>query len=395
MKFYTLAFMVGIVYLNCISQIHTTQYIPGEVDTKGIANYALYIPYSLEQVRGIYFRLPGWQGSSLSVVNNETYKTLVEKHNFALLGVQMLGSYTSNVEEISLWSGEGTLVALERLAEISDHHEIKDVPIYLEGISAGGQFAYHFTRFKPDKVIAFLTMKGGYHTLADNYDDVRKVPGYMFIGEFDLPYRLTNLSTIFYNNRPYGALWTLAIEPNSGHSRVNDTSLLFSYFRSIISVRLPESTIPGEQVQLREIDAEIGWLGDATSQKIGSYECYNLEIDKACWFPDEENAKIWQSFVSSGIVSDVLVCTGTNSLSFQNNLEISILPNPAKEELILYYEGIQPASIQYELFDITGVQISEGELISNRISIKEYKRGIYLLVIKIKNLVFTEKIIKN
>lgn len=81
---------------------------------------------------------------------------------------------------------------------------------------------------KPERVIAFITIKGGYHSLSLAGDAI-KVPGYMFIGENDLDYRITNLTTIFETNRPMGALWTLAMEPDAGHSRVS-YEIIHSFF---------------------------------------------------------------------------------------------------------------------------------------------------------------------
>ena len=49
-----------------------------------------------------------------------------------------------------------------------------------------------------------------------------------------VPQPRPNLTNVFLNHRPLGARWALAVEPNTGHSQINDFELLNSYLRSLL-----------------------------------------------------------------------------------------------------------------------------------------------------------------
>lgn len=97
------------------------------------------------KIKGIYCYVPGWQGNSLTIVNNSYYQNYVKEKNLALMGFRMLGAYTNNYLGVSLWSGETLMTALKQLSILSGHSEIEYSALLFDGHSAGGQFSYHFT----------------------------------------------------------------------------------------------------------------------------------------------------------------------------------------------------------------------------------------------------------
>jgi len=315
-----------------LATVYEYQYTPpANIDSNGFAHYKIYIPDNIDTIKGIYCYLPGWQGSSLNIVDDSLYKEYAEEKNMALMGFRMLGAYTNYELGISLWSGEAFISALDTLSVLSGHAEVKYSALLFDGWSAGGQFSYHFTQWKPERVIAFVTIKGGYHSLSPAGDAIN-VPGYMFIGENDLDYRIINLTTIFETNRPLGALWALAMEPDAGHERVSH-EVIHSYFDQVVPLRLPEE-IPSDTIPtLIEIDEETGWLGNRETYIIDYFPDFTGDITKACWFPNEIIAEEWQNFVQ-----------GLSSIYFTNySLPEQVIlhqnnPNPFNHSTRIIYE---------------------------------------------------------
>ena len=130
----------------------------------------------------------------------------------------------------------------------------------------------------------------------------------MFIGENDLDYRIENLTNIFLNHRPLGARWALAVEPNTGHSQINDFELLNSYFNTIVDFRIPNNANFYSSVILNNLPDSLGWFGNQNSWIIGSWACYNDNRDSSSWLPLRSNAELWQDFVSENSVIDTSDC---------------------------------------------------------------------------------------
>jgi hypothetical protein len=221
-----------------------------------------------------------------------------------------------------------------------------------DGHSAGGQFSYHFTQWKPERVIAFVTIKGGYHSLSPAGDAV-KVPGYMFIGENDRDYRLSNLTTIFETHRPLGALWCLAMEPNAGHGRVS-REIIHSFFNQIIPLRIPE-TIPSDAIpELIEINEESGFLGNRDTFTVKSFSEYTQDKTQACWFPNEKIAREWQNFVQGQPVTGI-------SFKEQNAPENFVLyqnyPNPFNPSTTIKYNLPESGLVTLKILNLAGQEI--------------------------------------
>ncbi len=324
-------------FFEVYADIYSFQFTPPEdVDSTGFAHYKLYVPDGIQSIKGVYCYVPGWQGNSTDVVNDTLFVNYASRHELGLMGFEMLGNYTNPDNGASLWSADALLLALDSLSVLSGHSEIKFAPLLFHGHSAGGQFSYHFTLLYPERVIAFVTMKGGYH-MSGSAGDAVKVPGYLFIGENDRDYRVSNLTSIFTENRPDGAVWALAKEPGTGHERVSNT-LIHSYFNAILPMRLKKNISYHLPVSLISINPTTGYLGNRVSGTIHSFAAYPYDKQKACWFPNEKIALEWQDFIQGD----------TNS-----GLHPSEFVHPQK--VVLYQNHPNPFNPQTEI----GYQISE------------------------------------
>src|SRR5207237_1508577 len=99
----------------------------------------------------------------------------------------------------------------------ANHPELATAPLFMWGMSAGGQFNYEFVAWKPDRVGAFVVNKGGIYYSALLPRAARNVPGMLFIGGKDLESRVSTITGLFAVNRRSGALWALAEEPDAAH----------------------------------------------------------------------------------------------------------------------------------------------------------------------------------
>lgn len=381
------------------AQIFDISIPPQGDDSYEYADLRLYINDSLETIRGVYFFMHPWHGDSRNIVNDEMLRDLCDSNQFALMG----GHFDNMHMESG--SGDAVIEAMNGFVEMTGHTELAYAPFFINGYSWGGQFGYHFTVWTPERVIGFITQKGGYHDSTDAGNAIH-VPGLMFLGENDLDYRITNLMEIFLDHRPLGAKWSLATEQASGHSQVQDWDFLNSFFHKIIELRLPENSTPNHPVELQPLSDSTAWFGDQSSWIIGSYNCYDGVLDSSSWFPSQTIGGQWQNFVSEGVVTDTSICENP----LENGYEISPdnftlhhpYPNPFNPTTTIRFnipeESIHASSLQ--IYDITGrlveilidhsLEVGEHEVIWDA---SDQSSGVYLVVLYSKNITKTQKLV--
>ena len=283
----------GQIYDISIPENDTTSY--------NYADFRLWISDSTDTLRGIYWFMHPNNGDSRDIVTDLNYQTLASNKGFALMGAHI---YNMNM---NTGIGDAVISATDSMAVLSGHSELEFIPFFINGYSWGGQFAYHFTKWIPQRVLGFITQKGGYHDTTTSNMAIQ-VPGLMFVGQNDLDYRIENLTNIFLNHRSIGAKWSLAMEQDVGHSQVNDINFLNSFFNTVSDLRIPNDVNVFEPIVLNTLADTVGWLGNQNSLAIGSWECYDGNYDSSSWIPLRSNAELWQNFVSESTISDTSVC---------------------------------------------------------------------------------------
>jgi len=339
-----------LLFFQVTGQTYDFNVEPSVDDNFTNALFRIYIPENIDTIRGVIHLVSQFNKDSREKTNDTIYQSLCNQLGFSLLGSQL------DSRDFAGGVGDALLKSLDTFSVRSNHPELKNAPIFFNGHSWGGQWAYDFALWKPDRVIGLLTHKGGYHTTGDAGEAIH-VPCYMFIGEEDRDYRITNLTGIFNENRPKGAPWTIAVEPDSGHSSVKDTSILFPYIRKIVKLRLPNEISLVGGVSLNKLALEEGWFGNRSSYLIGSINCFLGETKYDSWLPDKNTAIKWQSFVSGGKYNNYTmeVAINYNSLSVINpadeyqwincNSNYSIIPGETNQSFIPYESGNYAAII--------------------------------------------------
>lgn len=279
-------------------------------------DFAIYLPPGISTYRGAFLVAPGFEGDTRMIVdrrfeggrfddhggdfdepNFQAYRSrvlaLAQQHGLVVMGGRLPSNATAPDRLDNLLS------AMAQFATESGHPELATVPILFDGLSAGGCFAYAFTRRYPERVIGFWTQKGGCHDERDGLA-AKQVPGFLVIGGSDTFSRCLNLTDLFQNNRPLGALWALAVEPGAEHTRVLDSNLQFNWMNTVLESRLPENAAPGAPVVLRPIAEPSGWLGDRETAAVAQFDDYDKDRAQASWLPSAQVAADWSAFVSPG-----------------------------------------------------------------------------------------------
>ena len=298
--FLLIAVVKGEIYDISIPENDTASY--------NYADFRIWVNDSTDTLRGIYWFMHPNNGDSRDIVTDSAYQSLVDNQGFALLGAHIFNMH------MSTGIGDAVLAAMDSFAVQTGHDEISFIPFFINGYSWGGQFGYHFTKWIPERVLGFITQKGGYHDTTDAGEAI-EVPGLMVIAENDAQYRIDNLTGIFYDHRLQGAKWILAMEPDVAHTLVVDYPFLDSFFNTVTDLRLPSTLNVFEPVVLNIIPDSIGWFGNQNTYTIGSWNCYNDDIDSSSWFPSRGVGELWQNFVTD-LPTDTSVCGPTYDSSY-------------------------------------------------------------------------------
>lgn len=283
------------------SQIYDVSIPENDTASYNYADFRIWINDSTDTLRGIYWFMHPNNGDSRNIVTDSAYQSLVNGQDFALMGAHIFNMH------METGIGDAVIAAMDSFAVLSQHDEISFIPFFINGYSWGGQFGYHFTKWIPERMLGFITQKGGYHDTTDAGDAI-EVPGLMFVAENDLPYRIENLTGIFLDHRPLGAKWALAMEQDVGHTQITDQNFLNSFFNTVTDLRLPQPLDVFQPVTLITLSDTIGWLGNQDTWIIGDWDCYDGIVDSSSWFLTREEGELWQNFVSEGIATDTSAC---------------------------------------------------------------------------------------
>jgi pimeloyl-ACP methyl ester carboxylesterase len=283
--------------------------VPPTADAKYLsAEYQLWIPDQVQTLRGLLVRQHGCgdlaAGTGLDHAKDLQWQALAAKHQFALLGTQILmgDRHCDDWAYIDRGSGEAFMKAINDLAQKSQHPELETIPWAMWGHSGGADWAAQMLQKYPDRTIGAVAVRCGAVTFPEKADPkMMGVPFLLAIAQKedavvdecrDLPKR------VFAQYRKAGALWALAEEANGTHDVGDSRLLAIPYLDALITARLP---ING--TTLRAIDISQGWLGNLASGEITPANQDQGDALAAAWLPNEETARKWQQYVTTGKIS--------------------------------------------------------------------------------------------
>lgn len=264
------------------------------------AQFRLWLPGEAETLRGTIVLLPGSNGDGRSMVNDTLWRSLANAQRLALLGCRFTDRphdpmFIEEYVDVSRGSGPALLDALASLGERSGHPELQNAPLFLWGMSAGGEFSYEFAAWRPERVAAFVVNKGGVYYSAMVSAEARAVPGLFITGAEDAEFRKRIISGLFAMNRQAGALWALVSEPGTAHALGQSRQLGAAFFQEVLPLRLPGEG--GDITGLQALRESAGFVGDPTT---GEFEAVGASPDAdspRAWLPTEGFARAWQAVI--------------------------------------------------------------------------------------------------
>jgi poly(3-hydroxybutyrate) depolymerase len=267
------------------------------------ASFRLMVPKNIAFIKGVIVLVPGSNGDGRNWVLDSAWQNLAFRNNLALLGCYYTDLPHDNmaIEEyanVKQGSGDALLNVLLRLAKSTHHEELSGAPLFLWGISAGGEFNYEFACWRPERVAAFVVNKGGVYYTALCSSETRKVPGLFFTGEDDMEFRNKIIEGIFTINRRFGAIWTFAEEPCTRHEIGSSKTLSIKFFNEIMQMRIPDrETDVQKPVRLLFIREEDGYLGDFKNKEYYPFKDRKEIGYPTAWLPGREFAEAWLSLI--------------------------------------------------------------------------------------------------
>lgn len=254
------------------------------------ANFRLWVPPSVAKAKAIVLLVPGSNGDARGETGDAAWQAFAQKHQLALVGIQLTDKERSPFEEyanVSKGSGQAILDAITRLGAKANHPELANAPLFLWGMSAGGEVNYELAVWKPERVAAFVVNKGGIYYTALASKAARAVPGLLFVGGKDLESRIDIITGLFALNRRGGALWALSTEPDAAHIVGKSKDLAMMFYEDVMAARL------GDNGTLKPLTEESGFIADIHAK---TYEPapakFNANVTTA-WLPSERVAKAW------------------------------------------------------------------------------------------------------
>jgi dienelactone hydrolase len=260
------------------------------------AAFRLRLNESGERVRGVLVLVPGSNTDGRNMAADTAWQHLADRHHLAVLACYFKDSPHQNMAaeeyaDAKNGSGQALLDVLKRFSQASHHPELEGSPVVLWGMSAGGQFNFEFTCWKPERVIAFIVNKGGIYYSSLAPAAAWEVPGVFFTGDLDSPFRNNIVKGIFSINRRFGAKWILAEEPRTAHEFKNSAQFARLFFDEVVPLRLAASgqKPSGTLAKLNPV----GFIGIIGSKMIQPYNGIPALTELTSWFPDKRIAEAW------------------------------------------------------------------------------------------------------
>jgi poly(3-hydroxybutyrate) depolymerase len=260
------------------------------------AEFRFWRPQGEQRVRALVVLVPGSNGDGRPMADSPFWQAFATRHQLALVACRFTDKphdqpFIEEYVEVSRGSGQALLSALTAFATRSGHAEVATVPLFLWGMSAGGQFNYEFAAWKPERVAAFVVNKGGIYYSALVPKATRGIPALLFAGDADLAFRTDTIVGLFAVNRRAGALWALTPEPGAAHVVGQSQDLGALFFEELLPMRVgPAGLLP--------IAAGAGFVGNLQEHTFQTAAAAGVPRVPTAWLPTERAARAWQAVVS-------------------------------------------------------------------------------------------------
>ena len=270
-------------------------------------DYAVYVPATVSQVRGVVITLGGPDTRSFASAGSfgapapsvetslqslgQQFRALAASKGLAIIGTSQAAMANAEASDANI------LAAIQQAALVSSREELKNAPFLVYAISAGAPEASGFTVRNASRVAGlFLKVPMSFESV--NAGPALDIPTYVILAELDVVVNNTTLSAAYRANRAAGALWALALERGVSHFGISPAQrdLTMNWMSTILGMRLDSAP----STALRPISEPSGWLGDPSSAAVMLWSSFAGNPRSASWLPSQGTAEQWMTFVKTG-----------------------------------------------------------------------------------------------
>lgn len=265
----------------------------------------IWIPPDCERVRGLFV------GFWSRLINDTFVRAAARESGLAIVrfdGFDGLFNYTTTAPK-------SMLGALEKVADVTKHPEIKNAPFLTAGMSTTVIGARNVAYWRPNRAIGVIHVAGGnmHQHCYDPALSLSGVPLFAENGEFEVygpeggirpeygmqtQWVMIREQILRRRKKDPAHLMSLAVQPDGGHGGWDrDLSILAGLFIiKAVERRVPAELPTGDKpVKCRKIKPQDGWLTDADIYapkfEPAAYKDYKGDRNKTFWHLDEEMAR--------------------------------------------------------------------------------------------------------
>ncbi|MES2799612.1 MAG: T9SS type A sorting domain-containing protein [Bacteroidota bacterium] len=363
--------LVFLLFVAAFSRLNAQQTINGSILHDGITRtYILYVPANYDGSSDVplLFNFHGYGSSSSQQIFYGDFRPIADTAGFLIVHPQGTVDNTSTTHFNVGWGGSGTddVGFTEALIDsIAADYAIDQSRVYSTGMSNGGFMSFHLACNLSNRIAAIGSVTGSIVPFTmSNCDATHPTPVLQIHGTADgtVPYNggagwsasMSSLLTHWSNYNNCDAPTTTAI------SNTNTTD--GSTVEKIVYSNGDNCT---EVVHFKITGGAHTWAGSAFPI---SGTNYDINASKEVW-----------NFVSKYNINGLIGCTELG-LNENEMSEFEIYPNPNNGSFWL--KGNFDSAINYEIFDLMGVEIANGSVLgSEMIDVSYLKSAIYLLKI--------------
>lgn len=260
------------------------------------ASFKFWTPSSIGKINGLIVLLPGWGGDGTKLTDNKDWQLLASKLNCALVSCDFQSDATMPDYFLAeCGSGRALVDAIQQFGSNHQWGDCSQIPVAFCGYSAGGQFAFNFARWKPQRVLAVIAIKGGIYEDADS-PDLFQIPMLFIAGQRDEDYRQKALKSLALNGRIKNAPWCIAMD-QLGHEMGHAYDLAIPFIEGCFRLRKPDddSSIKSDEIML-SLGTNVGVLIDTSSHQSYTPLEYPGESGSTIWVPNEHVAAILHNY---------------------------------------------------------------------------------------------------
>ncbi len=288
-------------FLSCSEQeketynngnVYRTVIYPAPGELYSLAEYRIWIPEGISEVKGIIVHQHGCGRNGMSMPYDVHWQALAKKWNYALLGTHYVAT-----DSCATWynphngSDRAFADGIRALSAESGHPELNEVPWAIWGHSGGGRWVINMLRLHPERIVGVFARSGGGSPTPEGL----KVPVVFNYGINDM--RPEMYFRTYKRFRDAGGYATQALDSTTGHNTGNSRLIAIPFFDDCIAAH--------ENAGSASSPSYSGyWLGDPSTGEIFEGKTFEGNQNEMTWLITGSFAKKWQEFVRTGDVTD-------------------------------------------------------------------------------------------